>query len=1666
MNKYLRKSVKIFLWTVAIIVLLIVTLAVSLNIPTVQNFVKDKAIAYLKNKTKTQVSLKKIYIGFPKNIVLDEFYIADKKGDTLLYAGKLAVDISLLKLIDNQVEVNNLLLKNVRANVKRINPDTAFNFSFIVDAFAGEAKKPEEETKKDSAATLKFAIDQIAFEDIGLSYRDDVSGNHVKLYLGAFKTKIKTFDLAHQHYVIKALTLNNTDFSYLQQKPLTKLLVAKPNLADTAQKTDSPLPVIEVEKVAFNAVKVNYTDQISTTKAIADVNDLGLIKLKVDLTNSKYQVENAWLKESKILFAFKPAPSDKNKKAKDSVAATPSPLALNIQNIDLVNNQIQFDNLAAKALPKGMDFNHLNIVGLNLGAQAVQYQADKIKVKVKNGSLSEKSGFRLDVLKGDATYSNTAILVKNLIFKTPNTDIDNATDIQFSTIDDLTKHPERVKINLAVNNSTLGIKDATYFSNAIPVAYQNLKIKLNTRLNGHLNNLNIPVLQASGLQNMLIDMSGNVQGLPDVNKTFLDVNIKKVQITKGDILAVAPKKSIPPSIDLPNVMVASGTFKGSMSDFGTRLNLNTDMGNAVLAANLNGPKGAERYQANVQLNQFNVGRLLKMQKQLGKITAKAEASGTGLDAKKIDAKFKAQVLSAYYNRYTYKNLNVSGTYQKQNISINSDMPDSNANFKLNAQVNMAGKYPSVKANLDLQRIDAKALNFSKTVLTAAGLIKVDLSTADADYLNGTVGVTGLQVVKDQQKLNVDTISLKAKSTENENELSLKSEVFAVKLDGKYQLTKVGAAFINQLNKYYRFGQLSKIPDQRLRFVVDIYDSKLLKNFVPELKVFKTAQLSGLIDTKKDSLLVKAYFPQVIYGDFMVDTTTLNLNNAQNKLSYALKVKKLQSSAIALFGTELSGEAAQNNLGVNIFLRDRQLKDKYVIAGNFQSINQDFKFSLDPKKLLLDYEKWVVSPENYIQFGNSGILVNQFQISHNGQSLAINSNPTQLNAPLAIEFKDFQLETLTKFAETDTTLVGGRLNGTANIKDLQNNPKFEANLSIDELRYLKDEFGTLKLAVNNNMANAFEVNASLSGVHDLQVNGFYYTAPKSALDLNINLQKFDLKNIESLSAGQLKNGKGILTGQLTVKGELTSPKILGDLTFKDAGFKVAYVNAFFRLPNEKISFATDGIGFDNFTLLDSLNQEARLNGKIFTENYKDFRFGLDVRTTNFRLINSTAADNELIYGTVFVSSNIKVRGDLNQPSVNMNVRVNKGTKFFFALPADDPSVINQEGIVQFIDADAPPFNGRKALTADSLNKSPVKGINLIATINLDPAAELNVVVDPANGDALKVRGSANLNATIDPSGKVSLTGKYVVTDGNYNLSVGPLGKKEFKLVQGSTIVWTGEPTAATLNLSALYEVDAAPIDLINDPSNNLAKNKLPFQVYLMMKGELMKPSISFRLDLPESQRNALGGVVYTKIINVNRDENELNKQVFALLALNRFIANNPFESLAGGGGGATTLARSSVSKLLTEQLNNLASSLIKGVDLNFGVNSSEGYSADGAMQQKTDLEIGFSKKLLSDRLTVSVGSSFGLQGANTGNQNSSNIAGNVNLDYALSADGRYRLRAYRKNDNESVIEGQIIETGLGFSIVVDYNKFKEIFQTRRIRRNQNVEQKKPKNEKAD
>jgi len=88
----------------------------------------------------------------------------------------------------------------------------------------------------------------------------------------------------------------------------------------------------------------------------------------------------------------------------------------------------------------------------------------------------------------------------------------------------------------------------------------------------------------------------------------------------------------------------------------------------------------------------------------------------------------------------------------------------------------------------------------------------------------------------------------------------------------------------------------------------------------------------------------------------------------------------------------------------------------------------------------------------------------------------------------------------------------------------------------------------------------------------------------------------------------------------------------------------------------------------------------------------------------------------------------------------------------------------------------------------------------------------MVIDEANGDVVHLKGEASLNAGIDPSGKINLTGTYEVNSGSYNLSYATV-KRKFNFKKGSTIVWTGDPTSANIDLTAIYVANVPQLILL-------------------------------------------------------------------------------------------------------------------------------------------------------------------------------------------------------------------------------------------------------------
>ncbi len=1666
------------MWIIGSILFLMILVFVLIRIPSVQNFAKNKVVSYVEGKIKTRVEINKISMDLPKLLVLEDVYFEDQKKDTLLAGDTLKVDISLLKLLSNRVEINEIDLRGMTVNVQR-GADSVFNFDYIVKAFMTEQKKDPALT--DTASAMKFSLDKINLDRIRLRFNDAVMANDIDVYLGHFDTRVREFDLDKMKFSIPKIKLSGLNARIIQSKSLVSSEAPSTDSIEATKPFDMDLKLgtIDLDKIV-----VRYRNDVSALTADVDLGELLTEVTNLDLRNQTVALNTLDLKNSKVAFTLgrKEQARLVAKEAGQEAEAVSENWKVSANAVNLVNNDIRFDDFNMPVMKRGLDFAHMDIKGLNFAVEKLDYAIDSISGKVLSGNFTDKSGFDLKELRTDFSYGNTSISLDDLFIKTAKSELKDHIRLTYPSLESLTKNPGEMGINANLENSRLSLRDVITFMPDMAgmnpfKSSPNAILNIDGQVTGKVKDLTITDMKISGFRNTSVRASAKIKGLPDMNSAYFDVKIADLTTRRSDLFALAPAGTIPSNISVPESIKLNGSFKGTTSVFNTNLNLNSSYGSAnAVAAYDSRVKGRERYKADFRLNNFHVGHLIKQDTLIGRVTMAGNVAGTGIDPKTMNAVFAARVVRAHYNGYGYTNLNLKGNAKNGDITAAAQMADPNLVFNGDMTANLSGKYPAVKLSLALDSANLKPLNFLKDDVRFHGSIEADLATADPDYLNGTISLSNAIVASGGERYQLDSVSIVSTASADSSTLKLRSEVLSADVSGQYKLTQVGYAIQDLISKYFSVGTAARPPaytPQSMVFSAKLVNGPMITQFVPDLKELATVTINGRFNSASGELVMNAVAPRVLYGTNDLNNLTLAINTGNDALNYNVNIGHINTPQLRLLNTSLSGSARDNILSTDLQVKDNQQKIHYRIAGDLRSANPDFVFNLKQDGLVLNYDPWTVSGGNEIRFGNSGIQATNFVLSNSNQRLSINSTPPGLNNPLRIDFSNFRIETLTAMVKKDSLLVGGTINGNALVRNFQTTPVFTADMNIDNFNFRGDTLGNVALKVNNERGDIFNAIVNISGEgNQLDLSGDYNTS-NSSFDMDLNIVNLNLKSIQGFTLGAIDSASGSINGRLDINGTVDAPKVAGAVNFNKAAFNITMLNSYYQIRDNQLAFNSEGIRFNDFTLIDSAQNTASVNGMIYTTTFTDYRFDLGLVADNFQVINSTKDDNELYYGKMFVNTDLTIGGSMNAPAVDGTLRVNDNTNFTVVLPQSDPAIEEREGIVEFIDMDNPQLAAVLSSELDSLNQSPIVGMNVSVNLEVDKAAEFNIIIDEANGDFLRLRGEAQLNAGIDPSGKITLTGVYNLEEGEYELSFNFL-KRRFEIEQGSTITWTGDVMTADINVTATYIADTAPLDLVDNvlgdapqAQRNTYKQKLPFEVNLTMTGELLKPVIEFDIVLPERNYNVstdVTGTVNTRLAQLRQEPSELNKQVFALLLLNRFVGENPFSS-SGGGGGAESLARQSVSKILSQQLNNLAGDLIAGVELNFDLESTDDYTT-GQRANRTDLNVGLSKRLLNDRLRVNVGSNFELEGPQQPGARTSNLAGDVSVEYQLSKNGRYLLRAYQKNEYQVAIQGQVVETGVGFVLTMDYNKFKEIFQartddTKRRRRKERAEKREAK-----
>jgi len=406
--------------------------------------------------------------------------------------------------------------------------------------------------------------------------------------------------------------------------------------------------------------------------------------------------------------------------------------------------------------------------------------------------------------------------------------------------------------------------------------------------------------------------------------------------------------------------------------------------------------------------------------------------------------------------------------------------------------------------------------------------------------------------------------------------------------------------------------------------------------------------------------------------------------------------------------------------------------------------------------------------------------------------------------------------------------------------------------------------------------------------------------------------------------------------------------------------------------------------------------------------------------NLMCLNTTAAPNSMYYGTAFASGLCHIHGPVENIVIDVFAKTERNTKFY--LPLSSSQQVSENTYIKFITKDT--LNNKVATPLDvNLN-----GLELNFDLEVTSDAEVQIIFDSKIGDIIKAKGNGNLKMNINTLGDFNMFGDYIIEKGDYLFTLQNFINKRFDIQKGSQISWTGDPYSATANIDAVYNLRTPLHDLVFLADSSAEyKKRMPVNCMLGMKGNLFNPEISFSIELPgadEKTKNLVSTIINT--------DAEVNRQMFALLALNRFLppaSLNEFSNINIGTGLEATST-----ELLSNQLSNWLSQISKDFDI--GVN----YRAGNAMSSD-EVEVALSTQLFNDRVSVD-----GSVGNNGNKQNTSQIVGDVNVELKLTEEGKLRMKFYNKSNAVDMLKINSPYTqGIGLFYRKEFDNFSELFR---------------------
>ncbi|WP_282049155.1 translocation/assembly module TamB domain-containing protein [Maribacter aquivivus] len=1632
-KKYLKLLGKIILG----VLLLFFILVLVVRTPWAQNFIVSKVTNYISDKTNTKVEVDKLYLTFSGDIQVENVFLEDKKGDTLFYTKSLQADIPIYPIIfKNSLSIDSVISDGVVAYINRADNPDDFNFTFLIDALTTPT-----DTTSASSEPMDISIGSLDLTDWKLNYTDTYLGTNINLILGNLNVDVTEFDLERMKFSLDELNLTNTQFTYNQTHPF-------PITEDT---TSTTLPFIQLEDFKIENVSVNYNSKPDGLQTQLKLGSIELTDILADVSKNRYETNDFIFQDSQIAIQITSDESEQNNTYNNKEFQWPK-FIIAANNINIAKNTFSYSLNGNISNVDTFNPNAFKIQNFQLLAENLAYQPENFNADVSNFSFSEPSGIRLNQLAFKTSLSDTEASISDLIFDMNQSSANANLAIQFNSLQGAIKNPKKSTISVDISNLNLELEDVLKLvpelaKNQYLDSLSSQPITGNLKAIGSLKKVNDFNTELQWGKDTKLTAKGSISNLTTIDSLTYDLNNISFKSTKLAVNKIISSKEL--GISIPETILAKGSLSGGTTWVNPDMNIKIPEGAATINALVNFDD-IMKFNGQISVDSLQLGKLLQND-QLGKLSLKIKGKGAGSELSDFDSNIDGTITQFQYDGYDYKDITITGNLKDGNGTVTANIDDPNLNMKVNSTMALSSQENDIVFTSNIIGADLQELGLTKNNIKIAANIKGNYTGTPSNFTVNTTIEDGITIA-DNEQYQVATISLKAHIEDSITDVSVKSNFLNGQLTSNASPNRITDALKKQLEQYFS-------TDDTTIEVEDDIDANLALAIIPTpvlSKVFfngvedlDSLNIDASFNSKKRKISAEVKVPHISYAGSSVDSLNAFIKGDSVNLKFSAGLADLIYEPIHLKQTYLEGSLKNKELLLDFNSKNDSVPVMHIASGLvFQK--DTLKLHISPKNLILNKKQWDIPEDNNIVLAESFSDFKNVILSRNSQKMEIsNKIPKMESDHIGILFQNFQLQTFLSFFNPEEALAKGKVEGNFVIINPYAASGLVADIDIKDFQVMENPLGTLTLDASSKSLSEYDFDLALKdGGANLTLTGDYAAKENTAdLNMELDIQKLEASVIQGLSNEQLSDAKGYLDGSLLVNGTLAEPKYSGRINFNDFSLTLSAYKSTFAIDNEHIDIDQDEITFNSFAINDINQGTLTVDGTITTKSFANPDFDLSVKTDQFRVLDSKKGDDELVYGIASIKADLTVKGNLELPVIDGKLRIRDVTDLTYIVPQNELDIQERDGVVIFVNRESP--DAILTRTDGEKSNSFFAGMDINTTLEIGNDAKFTIVLDEKTDDKLQASGAATLNLNIDPNQDIRLSGRLELDSGFYRTSLYNLVSREFKIQKGSSIVWSGDPFDAKMDVTAIYEIETSASSLMSSISygtdsgvSGTYQQATDFLVYLNIDGQLMLPEISFALDMPESEQGNFGGAVYSRIQQLNEQESELNKQVFSLLALNRFY---PTTGSDGSSGGVVSIARNNVNKVLSNELTSISNKLLgkTGFELGFDLDSFDDYES-GSAQSRTQLNINASKKLFNDRLIVTAGSAVDVEGSASSSETETPLIGNVTLEYLLSEEGTYRLKGFRRQEYQNIIDGQLIITGVAFIFNREFNKFSQLF----------------------